>query len=588
MDRCFCLGIILVISQWTWVAAQGQTPISGNAASAQAEGSPKATAVVEDPTAGANTARLTIKTTVITDDLSVKVVPKLALSIDPENGAPIQISSSVEGIVNVDLLPGKYRIKSVRGVDFQSKHFDWDVVIEVKGGENQLELSSDNAKIKASDKPSRVTDELSAQYKRLQNSVLTVWSEIGQGTGFIVDSTGLILTNQHVIGPSEFIAVQFDSTTKVQAVKLVADPEKDIAVIWADLSGFPGAIVAPLAVDSSNEPAAVEGERVFSIGSPLHQRKIVTTGIVSKIEQHAIISDIRIDHGNSGGPLFNSLGQVVGITTFGEGRGISGIVRVDEATKLLADARAKMTMVPKPASTLLPVEPTVLFPIDAIKDTLLSEKFDTKHYAFDVGDFKVEMVTPPLRYWLERESEMKAAKEKGKRTKKSSEAVEGTFRPLDDLRNWAEYVGEYQSTFSIRATPKIHETGGSILRRSLVAGLSQGGYGGPATMRFKTDFYKMHLKCGDKEIAPILPGKIFHAFDNHSYFVNLTDATYEGYYVYLPGSISPSCGKVTLELYSEKKPESAATKVLDEKTVAKIWEDFKPYREAMSQDSPKR
>jgi S1-C subfamily serine protease len=581
MDRRFFLIIILVISQWPSVAALGQPPASQNVAPAQG------TAVVGS-TQAPDAARLTIKTTVIADDLSVKVVPKLALTIASENGAPIQVSSSLEGSVSVDLLPGRYRINSVRGVDFQSKHFDWDVEFQVNVGDNQLELSSDNARIKASDKPSRVTDELAAQYKQLQNSVVTVWSEIGRGTGFIVDSTGLILTNQHVIGPSEFIAVQFDSTSKVQAIKLVADPEKDIAVIWADLTEFHGAIVAPLAVDSSNEPAAVEGERVFSIGSPLHQRKIVTTGIVSKIEPHVIISDIRIDHGNSGGPLFNSIGQVVGITTFGEGRGISGIIRVNEATKLLADARAKMAMVTKPPPTLLPVEPTVLFPIDAIKDTLLSEKFDTKHYAFDVGDFKVEMVTPPLRYWLERGSEMKAAKEKGKRTKKSSEAVQDTFRPLDDLKNWAEYVGEYQSTFSVRATPKIHETGGSILRRSLVAGLSQGGYGGPATMRFKTDFYKMHLKCGDKEIAPILPGKIFQAFDNRSYFVNLTDATYQGYYVYPPSSISPSCGKVTLELYSEKKPESSVAKVLDEKTVTKIWEDFKPYREAISQEPPKQ
>jgi len=81
-------------------------------------------------------------------------------------------------IASIGLSPGKYRIKSVRGLDFESKHFDWDVGFEVKPGDNQLELSSDNAKIKASDKPSRVTDELSTQYKRLQNSVVTVWERI--------------------------------------------------------------------------------------------------------------------------------------------------------------------------------------------------------------------------------------------------------------------------------------------------------------------------------------------------------------------------------------------------------------------------
>jgi hypothetical protein len=219
---------------------------------------------------------------------------------------------------------------------------------------------------------------------------------------------------------------------------------------------------------------------------------------------------------------------------------------------------------------------------------LLSEKFDTKHYAFDIGDFKIEMITPPLRYRMQRESEIKAAKEKGKRTRKSSEAVQDTFRPLDDLKNWAEYVGEYQSIIFIRATPKMHETGGSILRRSLVAGLSQGGYGGAATMRFKTDFYRMRLKCGDKEVAPIQPGKIAEVMDVHNYFVNATDATYQGFYTYPPDSINPSCGKIMLETYSEKKPESAATKVLDEKTIAKVWADFEPYRDAVAQVVPKR
>jgi S1-C subfamily serine protease len=586
MYRRICLAVLVMIFPWTWVAAQDQTPVVQTPATTHDAGPSSGHSVVEGATPVATTAKLTVKTTVIANDLSVKVVPKLALTIESESGTAVQISSSLEGAASVELPAGKYRIKSTRGLDFESKHFDWDVPFEVKEGANQLELSSDNATIKASDKPSRVTDELSTQYKRFQNSVVTVWSEIGRGTGFIVDPSGLILTNQHVIGPSEYIAVQFDSNTKISAVKLLADPERDVAVIWADISAFPNAIVAPLAADSSNDPAAVEGERVFTIGSPLSQRKIITTGIVSKVEPHAIISDIRIDHGNSGGPLFNSLGQVIGITTFGEGA-ISGIVRVEEASKLLADARAKMAMISKPTSALLPVEPTTPFPIDAIKDTLLSEKFDTKHYTFGMGDFEIAMITPPLRYRMQRESEIRAAKEKSKRTKKSSDAVQDTFRPLDDLKNWQEYVGDYEPIIYIRATPKMRETGGSMLRRGLIGGLSGTGYGGAATMRFKTDFYRMRLMCGDKEVQPIEPGKIAHVVDVHNNFVHATDATYEGFYTYPPDSVAPSCGKVTLEMYSEKKPESAETKVLDEKTVTKVWEDFGPYRDAVSQTSPK-
>jgi S1-C subfamily serine protease len=581
MKRLLPLALLFVISGSAYSQQQTSTQ---NAIS-------NATAATTDRSEH-NVANLTIKTTVITNDLNVKTVPKLALTVESESGTPIQLSSNLEGTAIIQLAPGRYQVRSVRGVDFESKHFEWDVAVEVKAGDNLLELSSDNAKTVASDKPTRVTDELSTYYKRLQNAVVTVWSEFGHGTGFIVDPSGLILTNQHVLGPTDYIAVQFDSATKVPATKLLADAEKDVAVIWADVSVFPNAIVAPLAVSSSGEPAVLEGERVFTIGSPLTQTKIVTSGIVSKVEPHAIISDVRIDHGNSGGPLFNSLGQVIGITTFVDqgpkGGGIAGIVRIEEAEKLLADARAKMPMVTKPVGTLLPVEPAKPFPIDAIKETLLREKFDTKHYSFGIGDFEVAMITPPLRYRMEGEPQIRAAKEKEKRTKKSEQALQGTFRPLDDLKNWAEYVGEYQPVIMIRATPKMHETGGSILRRSLVAGLSPGAYGGPATMRFKTDFYRMKLKCGDKDVAPIQPGKIAHMLDVRNYFVNATDATYEGFYTYPPESISPSCGRVTLEMYSEKNPENAVTKVLDEKAVTKIWDDFQPYREALSRGTEER
>jgi S1-C subfamily serine protease len=56
----------------------------------------------------------------------------------------------------------------------------------------------------------RLVDELSTRFQVLKNGVFTVWSEFGHGTGFLISSDGLVLTNQHVIGPSEYIALQFD------------------------------------------------------------------------------------------------------------------------------------------------------------------------------------------------------------------------------------------------------------------------------------------------------------------------------------------------------------------------------------------
>jgi S1-C subfamily serine protease len=436
----------------------------------------------------------------------------------------------------------------------------------------------------------RVIDEMTAKFQRLRNGVVTVWSELGHGTGFIISPDGLVLTNQHVVGPSEYIALQFDPRRKIPAVLLAADPEKDVAVLWCDLSGIPEAIALDLAKQDELNPPVLEGERVFTIGSPLHQQKVITSGIASKIEKTAIISDININHGNSGGPLFNSQGQVVGITTFGDltsrgGPGISGILKIEQAASVIDLARSKMATTTRPKSEFLPVEPEDLFPIDAIKSTLLQQKFDAKPYSFGVGDFEVRLITPPLKYYAELESSVKAANEKGRRNRKSEAAIQESYRPLDDLKNWQQYVGEYEPVLFILATPKLRETGGSILLRSLAA--SGGAYAIPAKMRFKTDFYRMKLLCGSKEVDPILPGKIAHVVDMRTGLVRATDATYEGFYEYNADAIGPSCGQVSLVFFTEKNPNSAITKNLGEKTVGRVYDDFAPYR-ALQSGSPTR
>lgn len=525
-------------------------------------------------------AKLTIKAALVDKDLNVKPVPKLALTLRAaRGGAVVNAVTGFNGTAEVELPAGKYHVKNPQPVEFQGKKYSWEVDLQVKPGQNLLELSSDNAL--ATEAPAtpagRKTDELSAQFKRLQNSVVTVWSEIGSGTGFLIEPRGLIITNQHVIAKSDIISVQFDSKRKVSAILLASDPQKDVAVLWANLSGLPEAITAPML--EKNEAAVVEGERVMTIGSPLSQRKILTTGIVSKVEARAIISDIRIDRGNSGGPLFNSLGKVVGITTFGQsgggGGGVSGIVRIEEAMSVIEEAKKKkVAVLTNPAPDLLPVEPEGTFPLDALKRALQQSKFDTKPYRFEAGDYSVLVITPQLRYYYEEEDKIQAAKAKNKRNKTAA-SEEQESDASDDLKSWGEYAGEYKAVISVRAVPKLRETTGSKWRRGML-----GVAGGPATIRFKTDFYKMKLRCGEKEVAPIHPGKIPLVFNERNWMVNLTDATFAGWYSYGPDAISPSCGQITLELYAANSPAPITVKTLDAKTVSRVWDDFEPYRAA--------
>lgn len=425
-------------------------------------------------------------------------------------------------------------------------------------------------------KPTRIKDELTSNFNRLKTSVVTVWSEFGHGTGFIIDKEGLILTNQHVVGPSAYIAVQFDEKRKIPAVLLAASPEKDVAVLWVNLELLPDATVATIAKTDAADPAVTEGERVFTIGSPLNQKKIITTGIASKIEEKAILSDININHGNSGGALFNSIGEVVGITTFKDADslgGVSGIVRIEQAFPLIEEARKKMVETEKPAAKLLRVDPTDTFPIEAIKEVAAAKKFDTSRYVSGIGDFTVTFLTPTLQYRIETEAEREAAKTRGKRNNKEG-AVQGTFRPFEDIRGWREYIGDYKPILIIRATPLLAESFWGAVGRGMAANY---GIRVPARLRYKTDFYRMRLLCGDKEVEPIHPAKIAHILNENNYLISVNDATYEGFYSYPADAITSECGKVTLEIFSEKKPTEAKIKTLDQKTVLKIAEDFAPY-----------
>lgn len=305
-----------------------------------------------------------------------------------------------------------------------------------------------------------------------------------------------------------------------------------MAVLWANISAFPEAITAPIAQPEGGHDTLVVGERVFTIGSPLRQKKILTSGIASKIEERAIISDVNINHGNSGGPLFNSIGEVVGITTFlipgGNGPGISGIVRIEQTLPMLQQAKRKMKDSAAPDARLLPVEPKDSYPLDSLKESIQGEKFDRKPYIFNAGNYEVAMITPVIKYRLQEAGNLAAAREKAKRNRKSEAAMQNTFEPLRDLREWAEYIGEYRPVLQIEADPHLRETFMSALGRGMAS--ANGGYGGPAHLKYKTDFYRMKLFCGTKEVEPIQPGKAASVANVHNAFVNVSDATYVGIY----------------------------------------------------------
>src|SRR5882672_3582940 len=167
----------------------------------------------------------------------------------------------------------------------------------------------------------------------------------GAGSGFIIDADGSILTNNHVVARAERITVKLSDGRTARARLIGADPDTDIALIKID--GQSGLPVAPLG-DSS---ALRMGEWVCAIGNPLGYEHTVTVGVVSYVGRklfdasfdNYIQTDAAINFGNSGGPLINSRGEVIGINAAISSRAssIGFAVPINGAAAVVPQLRAR-------------------------------------------------------------------------------------------------------------------------------------------------------------------------------------------------------------------------------------------------------
>ncbi|HXA77380.1 MAG TPA: trypsin-like peptidase domain-containing protein [Candidatus Acidoferrales bacterium] len=143
----------------------------------------------------------------------------------------------------------------------------------------------------------------------------------GAGSGFVIDTEGHILTNYHVVQGAETIEVTLGDQSRYKAKYIGADTRNDIALLQIDPKGRKIATL-PLG-DSRN---LLVGQRVLAIGNPFGFQSTLTTGVVSSLGRtvqtsentfidEAIQTDAAINRGNSGGPLLNSRGEVIGINS---------------------------------------------------------------------------------------------------------------------------------------------------------------------------------------------------------------------------------------------------------------------------------
>jgi hypothetical protein len=247
-------------------------------------------------------------------------------------------------------------------------------------------------------------------------------------------------------------------------------------------------------------------------------------------------------------------GVLVGLTTRADTpddshrREALHLVRIGAACDDVAAAHKKMAAAAPPSGSRLPVEPARPFPAAALTDAAAQRRASAPTaYATSSTDFDLTFITPVM----------------------IAGARESTAPALQDFGNWSEYVADVPPVLLIRVTPKMVEGFWTTVARG--AAMTQG-MAIPSIKHFKTGFSRMRAFCGADEVTPIHPFKVEHPVSPGGDVIN------EGLYVFDPGALGPQCGTVKLVVYSEKEPEKGQTRVIDQKVITQVWQDFAPYR----------
>src|ERR1700681_3753526 len=232
----------------------------------------------------------------------------------------------------------------------------------------------------------------------------------GGGSGFVFTPDGLILTNNHVVHDAPRIEVALADGRRAPAHTIGDDPATDLAVIRIDISGLPA---VPLGDSQQLQP----GQMAIAIGNPYGFQSTVTAGVISalgrslrsysaRLIEDVIQTDAALNPGNSGGPLADSGGQVIGVNTATilPAQGICFAIGINTAkfvaSRLLRDGRIRRSYIGVSAQTV-PIHPRVVRFYDLAKESgamvlSVEENSPAKRSGLREGDVIVALDDKPV------------------------------------------------------------------------------------------------------------------------------------------------------------------------------------------------
>jgi S1-C subfamily serine protease len=546
------------------------------------------TLLVTTPAPAASQDRGSLRITVTLVDAQAVVSPvsrhALLISDNPPSAAPRRILTALDGTATVMLRPGNYTVESDQPVRFQGKAYEWRQYVDIAAGRDAtLELTAanalppDSANVDTAPTSAAATDASDPSFllNRWQDSVVTLWTPTTRASGFVVDARGLVVTSQRAVGAANVVEVQLTPAIKVAARVLVADPLRDVAVLWIDRDVVAAVRPVPLGCELAARPVATSGvakeDEVVTIGALMRGPKDLMFGTVTGVAPQSLVADFDLDSGAAGGPVFAASGDVIGLTSLvddqNKRRDETPVTRIESVCEVMAPAITKMQGASSPDGTRLPVEPIRPFPMDALREAAAGRAGNTNPYQLSSSDFDVAFITPVHTYVAQNPPMPASGRGQGTATRTPPPAPE-PVASLRDFGSWSEYVAAFPPVLLIRATPKMVEGFWTKVGR---AAASTQGVALPPIKRVTSGFLRLRAFCGAAEVTPIHPFTIAQR-------VSASDAVAEGLYVFEPSALGPECGTVRLELYSQKEPTKADTRVVAATVLKQIWQDFAPYR----------
>lgn len=467
----------------------------------------------------------------------------LLVSDNPATSEPRRVRTDANGIIELKLAPGSYTVESDRPVSFGGNAYSWTQIVDVVAGKDTvLDLTAKNAAIETATTAPGATDaaavELSSAVllSKWHDSVVEIWTPTRHAQGFLIDSRGLIATSHSAIDGATAVEVEIRTRAdhlKVPGTVIVDDRVTGAAIVWIDPQAIGSIPPIDLRCDAASPPVARYEDEISTIAAPMLTSKDVIDGVVTRVTSQAIFADLRISRETVGGPVFNSNGDLLGISSIEADptrftRVAAWTIPIEKACEAMGMTAKAMTGAAPPNGIRLPLETgtaATTMPMTAAKPP------KAQLTTIKASDFDITLLT-------------------------STQARDGSSSdPRLDFDSWTDYLRYAPPVLLVRVSPQFEESFWKTLARG--AAMTQG-VNLPPLKGFTSNFLRMRAQCGDTEVLPIHPFVIERR-------VNDKQTIREGLYVFDLKAFGPQCPTIRFSMYSEKEPQAPDTKAIDPK-----------------------